>query len=72
MFYLTFNGKECTSPATIDAVIYSNVANINLHRSGSLDGFCENIPKGKVAVGLSVIVRTHHILMMMLILGGIQ
>ena len=53
-WYLTFNGKECTSPAAIDAVVYANAVNINLHRPATLDGFCENIPKGRVIVGLSV------------------
>ncbi|CAB3986066.1 Hypothetical predicted protein [Paramuricea clavata] len=52
---ITINGKECSSPAPIDAVIYANgVSNLNHHRPGTLDGFCNNIPKGKVTVGLSV------------------
>ena len=54
-WFITINGKECSSPAPIDTLIYANrVANLNLHRPGTLDGFCNNIPKGRVTVGLSV------------------
>ena len=54
-WYITINGKECSSPAPIDALIYTyGVSNFNLHRPGTLDGFCNNIPAGRVAVGLSV------------------
>ncbi|CAB4015795.1 Hypothetical predicted protein, partial [Paramuricea clavata] len=55
-WFITINGKECSSPAPIDAVIHSGkrVNDLSLHRPGTLDGFCNNIPKGKVTVGLSV------------------
>ena len=52
-WFITFNGQECSSPTPIDAVIYADVA-VNVHRPGTLDGFCENIPKGRVVVGVSV------------------
>jgi hypothetical protein len=40
---------------SLATVIYANgVSSLNLHRPGTLDGFCNNIPKGKVTVGLSV------------------
>lgn len=48
-WYITINGKECTSPAAIDTQIYAN-GNVNRHTPGTLDGFCDNIPSGKVAV----------------------
>ena len=52
-WYITINAKECLSPAPIDTVIYaSGVNNLNLHRPGTLDGFCNNIPAGRVTVGL--------------------
>ena len=54
-WFVTINGKECSSPATIDALIAANgVSGLNLHRPGTLDGFCNNIPAGRVTVGLSV------------------
>ena len=54
-WYITINGQECSSPAPIDAIIYVNKINgINIHRPGTLDGFCKNIPAGRVTVGLSV------------------
>lgn len=52
-WFITINRKECSSPAPVDATIFANL-NINLHRPGTLDGFCENIPKGRVTVGISV------------------
>ena len=54
-WFITINGKECSSPAPIDAAIYANgVSRLNLHRPGTLDGFCDNIPKGPVTMALSV------------------
>ena len=54
-WFITINGKECSSPAPIDALINGNgVGGLNLHRPGTLDGICNNIPKGRVTVGLSV------------------
>ena len=53
-WYITINGNECLSPAPIDAIIHANRQAINLHRPGTLDGFCNNIPAGRVTVGLSV------------------
>ena len=54
-WYITINGIECSTPAPIDALIYANgVSGLNLHRPGTLDGFCNNIPAGRVTVGLSV------------------
>ena len=54
-WFITINGKECSSPAPIDALIYANgVSGLNLHRPGTLDGFCNNIPAGRVTVGFSV------------------
>ena len=54
-WYLTINGKECSSPQPIDTVIYSyGTKGLNIHRASPLDGFCNNIPAGRVTVGLSV------------------
>ena len=54
-WFITINGKECTSPDTIEAAIHPiGVTGLNNHRHGTLDGFCENIPKGRIIVGFSV------------------
>ena len=55
-WFITINGKECTSPDTIDAVLYfsGGASGMNQHRPVTLDGFCENIPVGRVIVRLSV------------------
>lgn len=55
-WFITINGKECTSPDTIDGTLYFNTktSSINHHRPVTLDGFCENISKGRAIVGLSV------------------
>ena len=55
-WFITINGKECISPDTIDAVLYFHrgPSGMNQHRPVTLDGFCENIPEGRVIVGLSV------------------
>ena len=51
LFHVT--GKECKNPATIDTQIFVE-GNVNHHSPKTLDGFCYNIPKGKVTVGLSL------------------
>jgi len=55
-WYFTFNGVECTVPATIDASLYQNVQNTyaNVHRPGTQEGYCGGISKGIVRVGFSV------------------
>ncbi len=54
-WFITINGNECTSPVTIEASVHPiGVTGLNNHRPGTLDGFCENIPKGRVIVGLSI------------------
>ena len=54
-WFITVNGRECPSPDTIDASLYFHgVKGLNHHRPSTLDGFCENIPEGRVIVGLSV------------------
>ena len=54
-WFITINNAECSSPAPIDALIYANVVSgLNLHSPGTLDGLCNNIPAGRVTVGLSV------------------
>ena len=54
-WFITVDGKECTSPDTIEAAIHPiGMAGLNNHRPGTLDAFFGNIPKGRVTVSLSV------------------
>ena len=52
-WYFTFNGNECRQPFAIDAIIYHS-ANINIHRSTTVEGYCGGIGQGAVNVGFSV------------------
>ena len=51
--YIFHSGQECKDPATIDAQVYAT-GTVNRHSPKTLDGFCNNIPKGEVTVGISV------------------
>lgn len=50
---IKINGQDCASPAAIDTLIYAN-GNVNRHVPGTIDGFCDNIPKGSVTVSLVI------------------
>lgn len=55
-WYFTFNGAECTTPGTIEGLLYlwkgKDVENI--HRIRHIEGVCMNVAKGQVTVGFSV------------------
>ncbi|XP_028408884.1 collagen triple helix repeat-containing protein 1-like [Dendronephthya gigantea] len=54
-WFLTINGRECQSPATIETQIHPiGVSGLNNHRPATVDGFCEGIKQGRIIVGLSV------------------
>ena len=57
-WYFTFNGVECSNPATIDAIdaILQNHGrtDTNIHKHSQIGGYCEGIDKGTVRVGLVV------------------
>ena len=54
-WYFTFDGAECSSPASIDGAFYmAKGAGKNLHRHRHIEGHCNNIHKGKVRVGFWV------------------
>ena len=48
--------NECSGPMTIEAVVYNSwpSRNPNLLHHRSFEGFCENIPQGRVTVELWV------------------
>ena len=55
-WFFKFNGNECSGPMTIEAAVYnywpSGSPNLLHHRS--FEGYCENIPQGRVTVELWV------------------
>jgi len=58
-WYFTFNGAECSAPATIEGLVYMRTgAAPNAlkapYRVRQVEGVCENIPKGDVKVGFMV------------------
>ena len=57
-WFFKFNGNECTGPMTIDAVVLniwsSSAGSPSLYHHRSFEGYCENIPQGRVTVELWV------------------
>ena len=55
-WFFKFNGNECSGPMTIEAVVYNYwpSGNPNLLHHRSFEGYCENIPQGRVTVELWV------------------
>ena len=53
-WFFKFNGNECSGPMTIEAVVlkYWPSGNPNLHYHRSFEGYCANIPQGRVTVEL--------------------
>lgn len=55
-WFFKFNDYECSGPMTIDSVLYNGwpSGNPNIHRHHSIEGYCENLPRGTVRVELWV------------------
>ena len=57
-WYFTFDGAECERPMTIDAILYmkqgADEQLQNIHRHRHIEGYCNQIPKGKVRIGFWV------------------
>ena len=55
-WFFKFNGNECSGPMTIEAVVYNSwpSGNPQLFHHRSFEGYCENIPQGRVTVELWV------------------
>ena len=53
-WFITFNGAECSGPLPIDAVNFIRHSNQNNHRHGAIEGYCDNIHKGKIRVGINI------------------
>ena len=53
-WFITFNGAECSGPLPIDAVLWIPNTGENNHRPGFIEGYCNNIHKGKIRVGINI------------------
>jgi len=54
-WFFTFNGAECSGPMPIDGLIYiRGESDVEPLRVRHIEGYCQNIPKGGVRVGINV------------------
>ncbi|KAL9986623.1 hypothetical protein ACROYT_G000794 [Oculina patagonica] len=53
-WFISFNGAECNGPLPIDVVWWINSLSQQTHKPGAIEGFCENIHKGKIRVGINI------------------
>ena len=53
-WFISFNGAECSGPMPIDAALWIRSSGVDAHRHGAIEGYCDNIHKGKVRVGISI------------------
>ena len=53
-WFITFNSAECSGPLPIDAVLCIPNTGENNHRPGFIAGYCKNIHKGKIRVGINI------------------
>ena len=53
-WYFTFDGAECTKPATIEGVVYVRTTTVNPHRHRHIEGYCNQVPKGHIRVGFRI------------------
>ena len=50
-WYFTFDGAECTKPATIEGVVYVLSTTLNPYCHRHIEGYCNQVPKGHIRVG---------------------
>ena len=50
-WYFTFDGAECTKPATIEGIVYVASTTVYSHRHSHIEGYCNQVPKGHIRVG---------------------
>ena len=50
-WYFTFDGAECTKPATTEGLVYVESPNVEHHRHTHIEGYCNQVPKGHIRVG---------------------
>ena len=50
-WYFTFDGAECTKPATIEGIVWDSTNTIHPYRHHHIEGYCNQVPKGHIRVG---------------------
>ena len=50
-WYFTFDGAECTKPATIEGIVYVASSQVRTQRHRHIEGYCNQVPKGYIRVG---------------------
>lgn len=53
-WFITFNGTECSGPMPIDAALWIRNRDEDNHRPGAIEGYCENIHKGRIRVAINI------------------
>ena len=53
-WFITFNGADCRGPLPIDVAWYMASNSQESHKPGAIEGYCDNIHKGKVRVGINI------------------
>lgn len=53
-WFITFNSAECSGPLLINAVVWTRSSNVDNYRPGAIEGYCDNIHKGQICVGINV------------------
>jgi len=53
-WFITFNGAECSGPLPIEVVWWMASVSHHSHRPGSIEGYCDNIHKGNIRVGINI------------------
>ena len=53
-WFISFNGVECSGPLPIDVVWWMGSLSQNAHKPGAIEGYCVNIHKGKIRVGINI------------------
>ena len=51
---LSINGAECSGPVPIDAALWIRNRNTDDNRHGAIEGYCNNIRKGNIRVGINI------------------
>ena len=49
-WYFTFDGAECTKPATIEGIVWVLSTTFSPHRHRHIEGYCDEVPKGHIRV----------------------
>ncbi|KAL9986615.1 hypothetical protein ACROYT_G000786 [Oculina patagonica] len=53
-WFISFNGAECSGPLPIDVAWWMRSKIQSDHKPGAIEGYCDNIHKGKIRVGINI------------------